>query len=154
MAIRRFAPARESNSADWPVEPGVYALLLETPEPLVVQVGRLRRYTLAPGRYAYIGSAHGGGGLRARISRHLRPIKPQHWHIDALTAALPVVSVLLRPGPRPLECAWVRRFLTLPGARAPVTGFGSSDCRNGCPAHLVQLPDGFDWQNWEINEDD
>jgi HEAT repeat protein len=31
----------------------------------------------------------------------------------------------------------------LNGASTPAPGFGSSDCRNGCPAHLIRLPDGL-----------
>ena len=67
---------------------------------------RFGKLTLAAGQYAYVGSAHGPGGLRARVGRHLRAEKPLHWHIDYLTAALPVmhvVTVVVTDGAR-LEC--------------------------------------------------
>ncbi len=121
--------------------PGAYLLFVDLAAPLVLDIPRLGEPTLATGRYAYGGSAHGPGGLRARIGRHLRRDKAQHWHVDRLTAAGRVVQVRAVPGGR--ECDLVRDLLELPGASVPVPGFGSSDCR-ACPAHLVALPTGFD----------
>jgi Uri superfamily endonuclease len=128
-----------------PAAPGAYVLLLTANAPVILDMPRFGELTLAAGQYAYVGSAHGPGGLRARVGRHLRAEKPLHWHVDYLTAALPVmhvVTVVVTDGAR-LECAWVKRLLGLNGASAPAPGFGSSDCRNGCPAHLVRLPDGL-----------
>jgi Uri superfamily endonuclease len=105
-----------------------------------VTAGRLGVIALEPGTYAYVGSAHGPGGLRARVLRHLRRDKPLRWHIDYLTIALPVAHVVVATGDERFECAWVRRLLAEPGACAAVSGFGSSDCREKCPAHLVRLP--------------
>lgn len=90
------------------------------------------------GLYAYVGSAHGPGGLRARVGRHLRRDKPRHWHVDALTALAVVTHVAYVVSPERLECAWAQAVSALPGARIPLPGFGSSDCR--CPAHLFALP--------------
>ena len=104
---------------------------------------RLGQVTLAAGQYAYVGSAHGPGGLRARVGRHLRADKPLHWHIDYLTAAIPVVHVVALASTARLECTWAKRLLVLNGAAVPAPGFGSSDCRNRCPAHLIRLPDGL-----------
>jgi len=122
-------------------EPGAYLLFVELAAPRVLDIPKLGKPILAAGRYAYCGSAHGPGGLRARIGRHLRRDKAQHWHIDRLTAAGRVVRVRAVPGGR--ECDLARELLALPGASVPVPGFGSSDCR-ACPAHLVALPAGFD----------
>jgi Uri superfamily endonuclease len=130
---------------DLPAAPGAYVLLLTANAPAVLNMPRFGKLTLATGQYAYVGSALGPGGLKARVGRHLRAEKPLHWHIDYLTAALPVVHVVtlaVTDGAR-LECTWVKRLLGLNGASAPAPGFGSSDCRNGCPAHLVRLPDGL-----------
>jgi Uri superfamily endonuclease len=130
---------------DLPAVPGAYVLLLTAYAPVVLNMPRFGKLTLAAGQYAYVGSAHGPGGLKARVGRHLRAEKPLHWHIDYLTAALParhVVAVVVTNGAR-LECTWVKRLLALNGASAPAPDFGSSDCRNGCPAHLVRLPDGL-----------
>ena len=122
-------------------EPGAYLLLIELAAPLALKIPRLGAATLAPGRYAYGGSAYGPGGLRARIGRHLRAKKISHWHVDRLTAAGRVVGVRAVRGAR--ECDLVRGLLELPGASVPVPGFGSSDCR-ACPAHLVMLPESFE----------
>ncbi len=122
-------------------EPGAYLLLIDLAAPLALGIPRLGAATLAPGRYAYGGSAYGPGGLRARIGRHLRAEKAQRWHIDRLTAAGQVVAIRAVPGAR--ECALLRDLLELPGASVPIPGFGSSDCRS-CPAHLVVLPAGFE----------
>ncbi len=124
-----------------PGEPGAYVLLIELGAPLTLGIVRLPCAVLAPGRYAYCGSAYGPGGLKARIGRHLRQDKPMRWHVDRLTAAGRVVG--LRAVPDGCECDLLARLLARPGARVPVSGFGSSDCRR-CPAHLVALPADFD----------
>ena len=90
--------------------------------------------------YLYAGSAYGPGGIPARVNRHRRPGKKVHWHIDRLTNAGTVVSVVAIPGGR--ECAIVAAALRVPGVTMPSPGFGSSDCR-ACPAHLLRLPDGL-----------
>jgi len=131
----------------WPVSPGTYVLILQALAPTEVNVGRLGRFTLPAGRYAYVGSAQGPGGLSARLARHARPDKSMHWHIDYVTAVLPLVHVCAVAGGERLagservECVWTRRLLALPSAQAPVAGFGNGDCRAGCPAHLIRLPD-------------
>lgn len=129
------------NQNAWPTEPGTYALVLEATEPQTVRTGRLGSLQVAPGRYVYVGSALGPGGLRGRLKHHLKPAKRGHWHIDALTAVLPVVRVILAPGKTRLECTWAQRIAGLPGATMPWPGFGSSDCRADCRAHLIRLPD-------------
>ncbi|MCZ6862799.1 MAG: GIY-YIG nuclease family protein [Alphaproteobacteria bacterium] len=118
-------------------QPGAYLLFVDLAAPLALDIPRLAAPTLVPGCYAYCGSAHGPGGLRARIGRHLRRDKAPHWHIDRLTAAGRVTGVRAVPAGR--ECDLLRDLLDKPGVSVPVPGFGSSDCR-ACPAHLVMLP--------------
>lgn len=118
---------------------GTYALRFHLDQPLSLVVGRLGARTLPLADLIYVGSALGSGGLAARLNRHSCPNKPAHWHIDYLTTVLtPTIWRIDASGAR-LECAWVRELLALPGAWAPIPGFGSSDCREGCPAHLVAL---------------
>lgn len=124
-----------------PAEPGAYLLLIELAAPLALDIPRLGAATLAPGCYAYGGSAYGPGGLRARIGRHLRVDKAPRWHVDRLTAAGRVVGLCAVPDGQ--ECDLVRALLELSGASVPVPGFGSSDC-GACPAHLIRLPEGFE----------
>ena len=83
----------------------------------------------------------GDPALAARLALHLRPDKRPHWHIDRLTAAGRIVAVYARPGGS--ECALFGALHRLPDTRTPLPGFGSSDCRR-CPAHLVQVPTGFE----------
>ena len=133
--------AQSSPASRWPSFPalrGTYALLLRLGSPLRVQVGRLGRFELAAGHYLYVGSAHGAGGLRARVGRHLRTEKKPHWHIDALTARVPVIAVAWSVSPQRLECIWAARVAALEGVRVPIAGFGASDC--ACRAHLFSVP--------------
>jgi len=133
----------QMNDAIWPAEPGTYALLIDVTAPLELTVGMLGLIRLSPGRYAYVGSAHGPGGLRGRLSRHVRRERRRHWHIDYLTEIAPVSYVHYQAHMERLECLWSQRLLGLSGASAPAPRFGSSDCRAGCFAHLIRLPDGF-----------
>ena len=133
----------DMNGADWPAKPGTYVLLIDVANPLELTVGKLGSLRLPPGRYAYVGSAHGPGGLRSRLTRHVRRDRRRHWHIDYLTESAPVSYVYYRAHMDRLECLWSQRLRGLSGAKAPAPGFGSSDCRHGCLAHLIRLPDGL-----------
>ena len=126
------------NPTIFPKTSGTYVLLLRLESPITLQIGKLGEFEFSEGGYAYIGSAHGPGGLRARLSRHLRAEKTLHWHIDYLTTRLPVTAVWWCASSQRLECSWAQSFAALPDVTAPVSGFGSSDC--GCEAHLFSLP--------------
>ncbi len=123
---------------------GTYALLLSLAETATMRIGRLGEFTLPLARYVYVGSAHGPGGLRARILRHLRKDKALKWHIDYLTSRIQPQAVLYSISTRRLECEWVRCLSQLPGAEAPIHSFGSSDCTSGCLAHFLRMRDA-DW---------
>ncbi len=125
-----------ASLSDLGATPGAYLLLVELSKPLSLTLAGKPR-VLRPGCHAYCGSACGPGGLAARLARHLRAEKRPHWHIDRLTAAGRIGPVFAWPGGS--ECGLVTALCRLPGARIPLPGFGSSDCR-ACPAHLVQLP--------------
>lgn len=128
--------------------PGTYLLVIDLPS-FAGTVGALGFIRLPEGRYAYAGSALGPGGVTARVARHCRPDKPLRWHIDYLTAAAQVTLVLQQTGNARLECRWAQALLGLEGASAPVPRFGASDCRSGCPSHLIRLPDGCDLTHLE-----
>lgn len=131
-----------------PAEPGTYILLMRVDAPLALTPGRLGEVVLAAGLYAYVGSAHGPGGLRARVGRHLRVEKRPHWHVDALTARAPVVEVWASASVERLECRWAAALAALPGAEGPIPGFGASDC--GCPTHLLRLPADRLCEAWTV----
>ncbi|MFN2224837.1 MAG: DUF123 domain-containing protein [Anaerolineae bacterium] len=121
----------------------VLALWLDTGRSLAV--GRLGRHRFPAGWYLYVGSAHGPGGLQARLARHRRrlgPDKRAHWHVDYLREWGTWGGAWIRPSGERLECSWARALTRLPGAGIVVPGFGASDCC--CAGHLVRvaaLPD-------------
>ncbi len=127
-----------------PPHPGAYVLVLYLSRKRTVSVGRLGRFSFPQGAYVYLGQAGGSGGLRARLLRHVRGPSVLRWHIDFLRTWAEPVAVGWRLGPvgpeGPWECVWSRRLIALDGVWVPVPGFGASDCRRGCPAHLLGLP--------------
>ena len=117
-------------------EAGAYALLISLPSPLAVKAGTSTA-SLAPGLYLYCGSARGPGGLAARIARHMRREKRQHWHVDQLTCQGDVLGAFVFPDGD--ECTINATLEALP---TPLKGFGSSDCRR-CRSHLRYWPKGL-----------
>lgn len=116
---------------------GVYLLVLHLPVARSLEVGALGWQEFPAGWYVYAGSAHGSGGLHARLKRHRSLEKRVWWHVDYLRAAAEWVEAWMAPLPANCECEWARRLMALPGAGVPVRGFGSSDCR--CASHLVHF---------------
>ena len=114
-----------------PALPGAYLLLVELREVTFVKLPDKPKACLTPGRYIYAGSANGPGGLKARVSRHMRRAKRCHWHIDELTETGDVLGVWAFPGG--VECDLVDTNSALP---MPVAGFGSTDSKR-CPSHLL-----------------
>jgi len=135
---------------DLPVHPGTYALIFELIESCRLNVGHLGWNNFPPGFYVYCGSAYGPGGLRARLGRHLRGVGRIHWHIDHLRPVAKVRGYIYQVQHGydklciRLECDWCKQLAALPGASIPIPKFGASDCRSGCPAHLVHFP-GYDF---------
>jgi Uri superfamily endonuclease len=124
-----------------PPAPGAYALLIRLPRrcPLPPRFGA--GAVLPAGRYLYLGAAKGGGGIRARCTRHMAAAKTLRWHVAWLTTQ-PGATVRAAPFPGGDECTLTARALAA-GATVPVRGLGASDCPH-CPAHLLRLPDGLD----------
>ena len=129
------------QQADFPASPGAYAFTIALSSPLLLNIPRFTGILLPAGRYVYVGSARGSGGLRARLRRHLRRSKTAHWHIDRLTVIGAVQQVIAVPHGR--ECALMQKLSQMPGVTVPVAGFGASDCRS-CQAHMAAVPARFD----------
>jgi len=121
-----------------PSSPGTYALVLYCPHNCRLEVGKLGKFKFKPGWYAYVGSAFGRGGLRARCLHHLRPALRPRWHIDYLKAAAPLKAIWYTTDPVPREHQWANLIERRMHAGTPVPRFGSSDC--ACPSHLFHLP--------------
>jgi len=128
------------NTDQLPTASGSYVLVLEVKHTRVLTIGRLGKVRLSAGVYAYTGSAFGSGGLRARLGRYLRGESVKHWHIDHVRAVAEVHACFYTVSDTRLECIWSQALAAIPGATIPVQGFGASDCRSGCAAHLITLP--------------
>lgn len=111
---------------------GTYILTLEVLESVTVRVGAIGDRLFVPGRYLYVGSALGPGGLKARLGRHFSREKKCRWHIDYLVANAEIRGAYYRDDGVRLECAWARWLGR--HAEAPVAGLGASDC--SCSSHL------------------
>jgi len=95
-----------------------------------------RTTVLAPGAYAYVGSAR--RALRARVDRHFRRKKPKKWHVDQLTMhrSVTTTGAILVPRARVTECELNLMVGLAVEGSTPAPKFGATDCRAGCPAHL------------------
>ena len=120
---------------------GSYVLYIDIELPVTLQVGSLGSSVFSAGRYAYVGSAR--RGIAARVLRHKRLALQKegklHWHIDYLLVnrhtKLAGEAVLEDE----IECTVSKRMASMNGVTVPVPGFGSSDCRAKCAAHLYLL---------------
>lgn len=120
----------------WP-DRGVYQLWLRVSVDLRVTVGRLGRFHFPAGLYVYTGRA--ARALRARVLRHVRGSPRKHWHIDYLLAGrgVRIERVALASDDPREECACHQTVSRRGRYVAP--GFGASDCREGCSAHLCLM---------------
>ncbi|OGS23263.1 MAG: hypothetical protein A2252_09265 [Elusimicrobia bacterium RIFOXYA2_FULL_39_19] len=114
---------------------GIYCLIITLQKMQTIKVGKSGTREFKAGNYIYTGSAMGPGGLEARIGRHMKKAKKLKWHIDYLRVqAGSVLPIFAETGNGNNEC---RVASMLCDKFEPVEGFGNSDCKNGCPAHLV-----------------
>ncbi len=125
-----------ADAASLPAGPGAYLLAIDIARPLPLTIPTLTSAVLPAGWYVYAGNTGGRGGIRARVTRHLRRGKPAHWHVDRLTEAAAAILAMAFAGGH--ECMLVQALLARPRFHAPVAGFGSTDCRV-CPAHLLTV---------------
>ena len=120
---------------------GVYTLVIFIPSETSLIVGKLGTQRFLGGYYAYTGSAMGRGasGLRHRLLRHLRKGKRRFWHADFLLAHenATVATIIAAQTDRRAECQVNRSIKRELRPGILVKGFGSSDCKRGCEAHLL-----------------
>jgi Uri superfamily endonuclease len=120
---------------------GVYYLLIYVRESFNIKIGSLGYISFKKGFYVYVGSGKGEGNsgeLLSRVVRHLRLVKRLRWHVDYLLSSRHVElrGVCIIEDEDLTECELVKKIL-LKGS--PVPGFGSTDCKNKCPSHLIRL---------------
>lgn len=116
-----------------PSDLGAYLLLIRLNRRLRLDLPRLNAEFLDPGCYVYAGSAYGPGGLKARIARHQRRSKRQHWHVDRITSRVRPIAIAV---PNGRECEFVSRLIDGTQFETAIAGFGSSDCSR-CRGHLL-----------------
>ena len=128
-------------------KPGIYTLVIFVAQPVRTVVGKLGYQDFHPGFYTYTGSAIGRSTrLRVRVGRHLAFRKKLHWHIDYLLTSkvVTVKAVVYAETTSKMECQVVKEIKQQIGVKALVRGFGASDCRYRCVAHLHYYP-GLDF---------
>jgi sugar fermentation stimulation protein A len=109
---------------------GSYLLVLRLDQEKLLRIGQLGSILFQRGYYVYVGSAM--TNLTARIKRHRRVRKKEHWHIDYLTQASDeFLSLPIRSSYRH-ECEIAETLSSILASGPP--GFGSSDCH--CQTHL------------------
>ena len=122
-------------------EGGVYIIIFYIPVKKTIEVGRAKRIcTFSRGWYAYVGSAHGSGGLRARTSRHTRFLgdgKEVGWHFDSIREIATVKEIWCAEVPKEAEHRWSQTLSRLSDVSVPIPGIGSTDCN--CPAHVYRF---------------
>lgn len=139
---------------DLPEDKGTYILIVLVAQMKRLQIGRLGTFDIHPGFYAYIGSAFGPGGLRARVGHHLESIAEPHWHIDYLLGLGQPVEVWYAISDRKLERDWVELLADAPQFQTPIPRFGSSDYRRSRTSHLfhAKRQPSFRWFEQEVRQ--
>lgn len=118
---------------EFPIEKGIYLLCMYAAQPIEVAVGK-HRHVCNQGYYYYAGSAHGSGGLAARLKRHCSNNKKKHWHIDYLLEQAALWSIFIWKTEKEMEHQLAGTLAADGTFTMPVPHFGSSDCT--CYAHL------------------
>ncbi len=118
-------------------QPGTYALVFKSADEQQVDVGKLGRFSAAPGFYVYVGSAFGPGGLKARITHHAKISRLPHWHIDYLRPILHLKEAWYSYDCERHEHRWAGAVSRFKAATIPMAGFGASDC--SCQSHLFRF---------------
>jgi Uri superfamily endonuclease len=119
-----------------PEEKGTYILIVSVAQTKRLEIGRLGVFDLIPGYYAYVGSACGAGGIRARVGHHLGSVAAPHWHIDYLLGLAVPTEVWFAVSDQRLEQDWAELLADAPCFRSPIPRFGSSDYRRSRTSHL------------------
>lgn len=137
-----------------PAAKGTYVLIAFVSRMKRLEVGRLGVCDLAPGFYAYVGSAFGPGGLRARLGHHLESVAEPHWHIDYLLAHAEPVEVWYGLSDRKLERTFAEVLEQSSSFRMPIHRFGSSDYHRSRTSHLFysKRPPSFQRFQQEVNQ--
>jgi len=106
---------------------GTYLLVMQSTQQQQIEVGRLGVMQVEAGYYLYVGSAFGPGGVKARVSHHMRVAARPRWHIDYLRQVCPLKMVWCSYDDVRREHEWVGLLESMPALTTPMAGFGASD---------------------------
>ena len=139
---------------DLPEDKGTYVLIASVTQMKRLEIGRLGTFDVGPGFYAYVGSAFGAGGLRARIGHHLQSTARPHWHIDYLLRIAEPIEVWFSTASQKLERHWASLLEKAPNFRIPIARFGSSDYHRSRSSHLfhTRRRPSFRWFQQTLKE--
>jgi Uri superfamily endonuclease len=139
---------------DLPEDKGTYILIASVAQMKRLEIGSLGAFDIVPGFYAYVGSAFGAGGLRARVGHHLESTAAPHWHIDYLLGIAEPVEVWFSTASQKLECHWAGLFEKASNFRTPIARFGSSDYHRSRSSHLfyTKRRPSFRWFQQTLRE--
>ncbi|MCE4619237.1 MAG: GIY-YIG nuclease family protein [Desulfurococcales archaeon] len=120
---------------------GVYILILGVESDQSLDIGSLGRHRVEKGYYAYIGSAKGPGGIRARLCRHIHRCGRRHWHIDYFRDIAKPIAFTYCCQENASE-SWLYHILAR-RLQPYIRGFGSSD-NPGVYSHLFKCGDSIE----------
>ena len=118
-----------------PEEKGAYLLWLQADRTKRLNLERLGEFDIIPGFYAYLGNAHGHGGLKIGIQHHLSNTT-RHWHIDYLIPYTKPIEIWYAIGDRKLERLLAEILQETNKLKTPIPRFGASDYRRSRIPHL------------------
>jgi Uri superfamily endonuclease len=121
---------------DLPEEKGTYVLISSVAQMKRLEIGSLGVFDIVPGFYAYVGSAFGAGGLRARLGHYLESTAAPHWHIDYLLGLAEPVEVWYSTANQKLEHRWADVLENARNFSVPIPRFGCSDYHRSRSSHL------------------
>ena len=123
---------------------GVYVLIIKVEQPAEIQIKSLGVVDFVPGKWVYVGSAMGDGStsLENRLGRHFRKQKTIYWHIDhLLDQDMEIVKAIWAQSTIHLECEVAHSLASNNSFEPGPKGFGASDCKKGCIAHIFMYND-------------
>ncbi|MFX1560170.1 MAG: DUF123 domain-containing protein [Promethearchaeota archaeon] len=124
---------------------GVYVLVIRIKQPITIQIRSKRMIEFESGIWVYVGSAMGTGStsLENRLERHFRKNKTIHWHIDyLLDEDSEIEKAIWAQTTSHLECDLAKSLTSYDAFKIGPKGFGSSDCKSGCVAHIFKYQNG------------
>ena len=123
---------------------GNYILVLKINKNVLVALPRFGKIELSAGIYFYCGSAHGNGGIRSRVKRHLKNNATKVWHIDHIKSYMQVSEIWFQIDAANRECQFSQFLVNQKFSQIPIIGFGASDCKSRCGSHLIMFPKSTD----------